>query len=108
MVFELPHLFHEAIPNAKFIVILRNSTSRLYWFNLPEQVKNTSLSGPKIFHELVEKQNLIQHFNECMRKYDNGMVHVCIKQQLLLDAQVAFDWQNIMISRHHNLWTILH
>ena len=94
---ELPHLFREIIPNAKFIVILRNPTSRLYseyWYTLPKQVKNTGLSGPKVFHELVEKQ--IQHFNQCMRKYDNGMV--CIKQQ------VAFDWQNITISNHHIIY----
>ena len=78
-IYELPHLFHEVIPSAKFIVILRNPTSRLYseyWYSLPEQVKNTIHSGPKAFHKLVEKQ--IQHFNECMRKYNNGMV--CIKQ----------------------------
>ena len=94
---ELPHLFREIIPNAKFIVILRNPTSRLYseyWFNLPEQVKNIDLSGPKVFHELVEKQ--IQHFNECMREYNNGMV--CIEQQ------VAFDWQNTTISLHHIIY----
>ena len=91
---ELPRLFHEIIPNARFIVILRNPTSRLYseyWFNLPKEVKDTHLSGPKVFHKLVEKQ--IQHFNECMKKYNNGIV--CINQQ------VAFDWQNITISRHH-------
>ena len=91
---ELPHLFHEIIPSAKFIVILRNPTSRLYseyWFHLP---KNANLSGPKVFHELVEKQ--IQHFNECMRKYDNGIV--CMTQQ------VAFDWQNTTISRHHIIY----
>ena len=91
---EFPHLFHEIIPSAKFIVVLRNPTSRLYseyWFNLPKEVKNTDLSGPKVFHKLVEKQ--IQHFNECMRKYDNGMV--CIKQQ------VAYDWHNLSVTRHH-------
>ena len=83
---ELPHLFHEIIPNAKFIVILRNPTARLYsnyWYFMPKEVKGTNYAGPKVFHKLVERQ--IMYFNDCMKKYDNAVV--CIKQQAITDAE---------------------
>ena len=82
---ELPHLFHEIIPNAKFIVLMRNPTARLYsyyWYFMPEGVKGTNHAGPKVFHKLVERQ--IMYFNDCMKKYGN--VVVCIKQQTETDA----------------------
>ena len=83
---ELPHLSHEIIPNAKFIVILRNPTARLYsnyWYFMPKGVKGTNYAVPEVFHKLVERQ--IMYFNDCMKKYDNAVV--CIKQQAITDAE---------------------
>ena len=76
---ELPHLIHNVIPNAKFIVIMRDPTARLYseyWFAMTKDIQRDTITGARPFHHCVVEQ--IEKFNNCLKQYN---ILVCVWKQ---------------------------
>ena len=76
---ELPHLIHNVIPNAKFIVIMRDPTARLYseyWFAITKDIRRDTITGAIPFHHCVVEQ--IEKFNNCLKQYN---ILVCVRKQ---------------------------
>jgi N-acetylgalactosamine 4-sulfate 6-O-sulfotransferase len=93
----LPTVMSTIIPNAQFIVIMRNPIDYLYsnfWYRCSSIVfKDYNLSssqtwmGPFAFHAIVQYK--ISQFNKCLQHYPQGK---CILEQYFIEDIYPFDF----------------
>lgn len=79
---ELPKLIRKIMPKAKFVIIMRHPTSRIYseyWYFSRLAKKPENQIGPGLFHHCIMQE--IEVFKTCLSKHNSTLLCVQLHQE---------------------------